>query len=391
MSARTAASLLPAAALATLLSQQPLPRISCAIAPDQTAPIALAAGRVAYCGLDLGSRSVKLSVVSMVPGSTVTMRDERLCRRTLGMGAQVFDVVTGTAKSLPAGSIDDLAATIKEFQAICQLDHATVASAAATQWARDATNIAEVRSRVKAATGVDFNVLSPAQEAEFGYAAAALNAPGHIVVDPGSNSFQISWQPKTSSAVRSVLIEYGYVRGSSADFEPAPDYPTGAANYRAKAKTKINEALGRASPPADLAAIAALVRAGELGPELISPGQDGAIHWAVRGLLRENGLWITDPKTYDARIARPATLTDPSFGLMAAMPIELSELQAFARNLSASDFKALSTDPIKGMYGQRALATPVLMELLMSELGLRRLVIVPQETTTGHILARLAK
>src|SRR5262245_12606657 len=83
-------------------------QVACSIAPDKDVPIAPGPGRRVFCGLDLGSRSVKLSVVSMVPGSRSTVRDERLCRRTLGMGAQTFDSSTKTAKALPAASIGAL-------------------------------------------------------------------------------------------------------------------------------------------------------------------------------------------------------------------------------------------------------------------------------------------
>src|SRR5262249_20436161 len=132
---------------------------------------------------------------------------------SLGLGAEVFDSKSGTARSLPAEATSDLSETIREFQKICALDGGMVVAAGATQWARDAPNIAEVRARVKADTGLDFAVLSPRLEAEYGYVAATLDTPGRVVLDPGSNSFQISWQAKGASAAVSILVPYGYVRG----------------------------------------------------------------------------------------------------------------------------------------------------------------------------------
>jgi hypothetical protein len=389
MSALTLGVLTPHASDAA--GQQPLPPIACAIAPDKDVPIKAVLGRQISCGLDLGSRTAKLSVVSMVPGSRATVREERVCRRTLGMGAQVFEAASKTARPLPPASIDSLSATIQAFRTICQADRGTIVSAGATQWARDATNIAEVKARVNAATGIDFDVLSPAQEAAFGYIAGSVNTPGRIVLDPGSNSFQISWQPKSGGQIQSVLVEYGYVRASTADFEPAADYAGAIAAYRAKAKSQIATALARLSPPTDVTMLASHVRSGVLGPDLISLGQDGAVHWFVRGALRDDGSWIADAKAYDARVAAPTLLPDRGFGVMASPPIQLSDLQAFIRTLGPADFQALKSDPIKGIYGQRALVTPVLMDLLMSELGLRRLIIVPQEIATGQILARMDK
>jgi hypothetical protein len=43
------------------------------------------------------------------------------------------------------------------------------------------------------------------------------------------------------------------------------------------------------------------------------------------------------------------------------------------------------------LYGQKALVVPALAELLLRELGAERLVMVPQETTTGLILAQLPR
>jgi hypothetical protein len=305
------------------------------------------------------------------------------------MGAQVFDAATKTAKPLPSSSVDSLSDTIQAFQTICTADHGTIVSAGATQWARDATNVADVKARVKTATGIDFAVLSPTEEAASGYVAGSVNTPGRIVLDPGSNSFQIAWQSKSGGPIRSVLVEYGYVRASAGDFESAADYASAVAAYRAKLTTQIAEALSRMSPPIDLTTLASQVRSGVLGSDLITLGQDGAVQWFVRGVLRDNGSWITDAKAYDARVAKPQFVSDPGFGIMASPPIPLSDLQAFMRMIGPAEFQALKSDPIKGLYGQRALVTPVLMDLLMSELGLRRLIIVPQEITTGQILARL--
>jgi len=345
-----------------------------------------------FCGIDIGSKTVKLSVVSMVPGTNASVRNERLCRRALGMGALVFDSTTSTARPLPEDAIGSLAETIGEYQAICRTDRGQMVAAGATQWARDATNVGTVKTRVKTATGLDFDVLSPVQEADYGYVAASVNTPGRIVLDAGSNSFQIAWQLKGARDIRSVLVEYGYVRGATNDFEPASDYAAGRATYQTKARTKIEDVLGRLSPPMSLAALAKLVRDGALGPDLLALGQDGAIQLFVRATLRDDhGAWVTDARTYDARMAQTTFETHPSFGVMTAPPILPGELRAFAQKMSAADFKTLTSDPAKGLYGQRALVVPALVDLLMHELGLRQLVMIPHEITTGHILAKLPR
>ncbi len=183
----------------------------------------------------------------------------------------------------------------------------------------------------------------------------------------------------------------GYVRGAANDFEPAPSYAAGVAAYQAKVRAKVSEALARLSPPMSLTGLAHLVQTGELSPELIGLGQDGAINLAVRGELRSDGAWVTDPALYDKRVAQSSFVTDPSFGVMTDRPVQRTELQAFIKGVGAADFKTLTTDPVRSLYGQKTLAVPALVDMLMGELGLRELVIVPQETTTGQILAALAK
>jgi len=74
---------------------------------------------------------------------------------------------------------------------------------------------------------------------------------------------------------------------------------------------------------------------------------------------------------------------------MTAPPLSRTEVQSYLRGVGPRDFKALTSDPVRGLYGQKALVVPALAELLLDELGGSRLVTVPQEVTTGHILTRL--
>jgi hypothetical protein len=365
------------------------PPSSCVVAPDKQVPVA-APGREIYCGLDLGSRTAKLSVVSMEKGRFATVRDERLCKRSLGMGAQVFDSRTRVAGPLPEAAIASLVDTIKEYEQICARDGGEMVAAAATQWARDATNIAEVGARVNAATRTRFDVLTPAQEAEYGYAAGSVSTPGRIVLDAGSNSFQLAWQEKGSPAISSILVPYGYVRGAANDFDPAADYAGGWRSYQAKARAAIEQELGRMNPPMSLARLRARVARGRIGPEIIALGDDGAIvPLAVRGHLRTGTSgWLAQAKDYDEAVVRHRVARSP-FGLMTAPPVRPAEIAAFLRGIRPSDLAALKGEPVRGLYGSKALVNPALADLLLRELGGSRLVTVPQESTTGNILTRL--
>ncbi len=362
---------------------------SCSIGTDKSVPVRVAAGRVAYCALDLGSRSVKLSVVSLEPGRNATIKDERQCKRTLGLGAFVFDSKTRTASPLPEARIDHLAETVREYKGLCKLDGGTMLGAFATQWARDATNIDNVRAKLRQKTGLDFDVLTPKQEADYGYLAATLGAPGRLVLDPGSNSFEIAWKPKHASAISSVIIEHGYVRASVMDFEPAADYATATQSYASGVKARIDGELARLSPATSLAGLRKLIRSGELEPEILAFGQDGAVALSVRGSLRDSrGSWIADPKVYDAAVAGQTPKPDARFGFVVGEPMTPAEIDAFVAGTTAEDFRVLAADPVKSLYGQKALVIPILVNLLLKELGAAKLVMLPQELSTGFIIAK---
>jgi hypothetical protein len=367
------------------------PPSSCVVAPDKQVAVR-APGRALYCGIDLGSRTAKLSVVSMEKGRFATVRDERLCKRALGMGALVFDSRKGVAGPLPETAIASLIDTIKEYEQICARDGGEMVAAGATQWARDATNIAEVSARVNAATKVRFDVLTPAQEAEYGYAAGSVGTPGRIVLDAGSNSFQLAWQEKGSPDVHTFLVPYGYVRGFTNDFEPAADYAAGVRAYQERAKAAIEQELAKLSPPMSLARLRALVARGKIGPDIVALGEDGAIvPLAAQGRLRTGTSgWLTDPGAYDAALGAHRVATSP-FGVMAAPPVLPAEIAVFSREIRPADFEALKSNPVRGLYGPKALVNPALADLLLRELGGRRLITVPQESTTGHILTRLRR
>ena len=255
---------------------------SCTIVTDKKTPIPEPSGRVVYCGIDIGSKNVKISVVSVEKGKPGTIKDERQCKRNLGLGTLVFDSTTGTAFPLGDDSIGYLIDTVKEFQAICALDRGTLIGADATQWARDATNIQDVQAKVKAGTGVDVDVLTPDQEGQYGYVAATLDSAGHLSLDPGSNSFQLSWRLQGATDIGTVSAPLGYVRASTNDVEPAADFASGRAAYVADATQQLGSALAKLMPPMTLGAVKQLVTDGKVGKELFVVGQDGAVDLIVR-------------------------------------------------------------------------------------------------------------
>ena len=368
------------------------PPSTCILQPDKGVAMKPPPGRLVVCGIDLGSRTVKLNVLSMEPAKDVTLRDERLCKRRLGMGALVFDSTRQAARPLPDDAIVRLVDTVREYGQICERDGGKVVAVSATQWGRDATNIEEVVARVKAETGLAVDVLSREQEAEYSYSAAALNRPGRVVLDSGSNSFELAWQEEGAPGISSITVPYGYVRGAANDFDPAKDYAAGVAAYQARAREMIERDLAQLTPPMSLARLRELVAGGKVGRDLITLGEDGStVPLVVRRRLRVPSGWVSDGKKYDAVLGGQPRPHHPSFGVMTAPPVTAAEVRAYLRAIRPADFETLKTQPVRGLYGEKALVIPALVELLLRELGATRLVTVPQEVTTGHVLRKLAK
>jgi hypothetical protein len=251
-------------------------------------------------------------------------------------------------------------------------------------------DVQDVVAKVKAGTGLCIDVLTGEQEGKYGYVAATLDSAGHISLDPGSNSFQISWRLNGSTDIGTVSVPLGYVRASTNDIEPAADYATGRTAYVADATQQLGDALGKLSPPMTPAAIKQLVTDGKLGKEIIAIGQDGTVNLVVRNQLKDmSGTWISDQKAYDDLVAAQVFKVDPTFGTITADPIAPGELTSFLASVSATDFAALKKEPTRTIYGQKGLVVPALLDLLATQLGLDSVVLVPQEMVIGYILGHL--
>jgi hypothetical protein len=369
------------------------PPIRCQGQADPATPVSAGPDRKVYCAIDLGSNSAKLQVLSMEPERALSFRGERECRARLGFGAIVFDSKTKTAGPLPDADIERLLAVMREFQAICAVDGGTMVGVEATQWARDATNVDEVQAAVKAATHLTIDVLTTAQEGEYGYVAAAHDAPGRFSLDPGSNSFQLAWWPKGAARPQSVSVPFGYVRGGKTYYDAASEDSCEAARskHTADLKAQIEAALQKATPPTSLGALKASAANGDLRPELFILGQDGALHLAVRGELRDaDGTWADTQTAYEARLNAQPPRMDKELGQITTV-LEPEELTRFFALLTkTADCGALRVDPVRSLYGERSLSNAALLELLVRELGLTKVVLVPQEMPAGYILARLS-
>jgi hypothetical protein len=357
--------------------------------------LAVAAGRDIVCALDIGSNNAKLVVLSLVKGQPDTLKDERQCRNSLRLGSKTSpDTANPGGRALPQADIENLVLVVKEFQGICAGDKGMLLGAEATQWARDATNQAAVVAAVKADTNLDIEVLTPDQEGQYGYTAATYNRPKKLSLDPGSNSFQIGFWLDGETAARTVSVPFGYQRGADKYYPSTPvteTYDVIRKRHADEIKTLLDAALGKLTPPTNLAAIKTAITSGKLGPELYIVGQDGALHLSVRGALRDaGGKWIDAAPAYNDRVAmeKPAPMTGiPGLVTTVLTPVEIGKF--FTEVVKPADFDSLRSEAVRDLYGEKALANAVLVDVLVTELGITSVLLVPQEMPTGYVLGKL--
>jgi hypothetical protein len=368
----------------------------CSFIADKTRAVTVTPDRQVLCALDLGSNSVKLVVMSIIKAGKVdSLKDERQCRNQLKLGSKVFDSATGTARPLPDAALADLITVIKDFQRQCTFDGGTMVGAEATQWARDATNIAAVIDAVKTQTGLAIEVLSPVLEGTYGYSAATYNSPNHISIDPGSNSFQIAFWLMGDAAPKAISVPFGYTRAANKYFANTADttitsYADARTRYLAEVKASVNAELGKLTPPLTTADLKTAVAGAKLTSDLFLLGQDGAVALGVTGALKPAGVWIADQAMYDAAVARQAPGPNANYLGQVSGLLMPATLAGFPATVMADDFSKLRTSPIRDIYGDKLLTNAALIDFLLSELGINNAVLVPQELPAGFILAKMA-
>jgi hypothetical protein len=328
--------------------------------------------------MDVGSRNVKLIVASLAGH---TLSGERVCRSRLQLGEKTFDQKTQTARALAPPDQEALAHLLSDYAALCARDGGQVMGAVATEWARRASNPDEIRATVKARSGIDVDILSRERESRFGYLAATRGARGKLVLDFGSRSVQLTFWPRGAAAPEAASLPLGIDEAGDRFFSSAASYREARAAYVAALRTGLSTTLAHAR---------AALHAGTLAPELFSLAENGDIPLALDGKLWDAALHGVDEPAYAALLkARPAG-TDRKFGTVTAV-LPAREVLAFGRRIedSAALFAELRSDRIKRIYGYKMLAVPAVVGALSEALGVKTVVLVPQEMPDGVIIDQL--
>ena len=352
--------------------------------PEQTEALPAAEGRARRCVIDVGSRNVKLLVVSAKEGEARSLTTERVCRSRMQLGEKVFDLKTQQRRPLPPADQEALARLITDYAGLCTRDGGEMTGAMATEWARRATNTDEARALIKAKSGVNIDVLSRETEGRYGHLAATRGAPGKMVLDFGSRSVQLSFWPRGAAAPDSASLPMG--------IDEAGDQYFGNPRYKdyGPARAAFAAAVKKGLAPA-LAKIRAAAKAKNMSRELFSLGENGDVTLALGGRLWDRTTFApVDEAAYAALLKKRVPSPRSSHGQVTAV-LSARDLLDMPRTLEQNRplFDQLRGDAVKRVYGYKMLAWPALVDLLVKELGITTVVLVPQEMPEGMIVQGL--
>jgi hypothetical protein len=350
--------------------------------PERSEILQVVAGKPRRCVIDVGSRNVKLVVASMDGDDPRAIKTERFCRSRRQLGEKTYDQKAQAAQALSPADQQTLAKLIGDYAALCKQDGGQLTAAIATEWARRATNGKEIVETMKAA-GFDLHILSPEDEARYGYLAATRGAPGKIVLDFGSRSVQLSFWPRGAAAPTTASIPLGIDEVGDRFFSKKDTF-----RKYGPARDAFVTALRSELAP-HIAAIRRAFRAGTLTPQLFSLAENGDIPLALDGKLWTGSKGV-DEATYAALVkARPPSPT-PEYGPVTVV-LPTKELAAFAKKLESDPklFDELRSDRTKRIYGYKMLAFPPLVSALAEDLHIEEVVLVPQEMPEGLLVERV--
>jgi hypothetical protein len=352
------------------------PPISCR--PEPGSLLIAEPGADVHCVIDVGSRNVKLVVASARPGEPRSLQNLRQCRSRMQLADKTRDPVTHLDRAL---SIEDqrvLLALFRAYRGICQADGGRMHPAVATEWARQATNIDEVRASIQQRTAVPIHVLTRKQEARTAYLAATRGQRGKLVLDFGSRSLQLAFWASDAAEPEVRSVPMGIDEVGDRFFAKATSYEAG--------RKAMIEAMRLSLGPM-LIMVRRAARRGTLSGELYSLGENGDLALATLGQLwRGRPARAIDEASYTAAVKLlprpdPAVGVDLPFAGLRAMRATLAEQPLL--------FEDLRERERRRVFGNKMLVFPALMSWLKQEAGLNRLVLLPQEMADGVLVAAL--
>ncbi len=197
------------------------------------------------CAIDVGTNTVNALVADVVDGRLAIVADEERFAR-LGQGVDA-------SKQLAPEAIERVLGCLAAAQATAERLGAERVVIGATSASRDAGNVGVLVDAARARLGLDYRVISGAEEAALSFRGALSQwraAPGGpvVVVDVGGGSTEVAVGTRAAGVSARMSLDVGSVRLTERRF---PARPPGAAAVQA---ARGDVAMAAATLPGDAAA-----------------------------------------------------------------------------------------------------------------------------------------
>ncbi|WP_420454753.1 exopolyphosphatase [Rubrivirga sp.] len=183
------------------------------------------------CAIDVGTNTVMSVVADVADGRLdVVVDEERFAR--LGQGVDASGRLAPEAMDRVLDRLASALATAERLGAERVVVGATSAS-------RDASNVGELRDRVRRELGLDYRVISGAQEAEASFRGALALLPtldAALVVDIGGGSTEVARGTREAGVTDRQSVDVGSVRLTERHFGERPPPPDAVAHAEADAE-----------------------------------------------------------------------------------------------------------------------------------------------------------
>ena len=172
------------------------------------------------CAIDVGTNTVVSVVADVADGRLDVVADEERFAR-LGQGVDA-------ARRLAPEAMDRVVDRLAAAHATAERLGAERVVIGATSASRDASNVGELQSRVRDELGLDYRVISGAEEAALSFRGALALLPAideAAVVDVGGGSTEVVAGTRTGGVAYRTSLDVGSVRLTERHFAERPPAP----------------------------------------------------------------------------------------------------------------------------------------------------------------------
>jgi hypothetical protein len=239
-----------------------------------------------------------------------------------------------------------------------------------------------VREKLRARTGLDLEVPTPAAEQDQFYLGVTRQRRGRVIVFETVSSIDVVYWPKDAPSLTRLSGTLSWT-DMEAMFVADPSHVT-FEDARRALRGRLVRDLG-----APMATLRTLLQEGKLEPGFTIGPTDATIPLAVRGGLRDaRGTWDA---VATFRQKRDDALVTPSpYGrIYGSAPLAPGEIDGFFGTIDHGQWQQLRLDPLRTAYGYELIYVTVMLDVLADETKASEFAFVFTSSHLGYLFAKV--